>query len=89
MKNLKRYKQFIKDWNKTKLTEGEFSKFIHYSSCIQREESLPPESRDHALSGEYQDYREFHLGGDMLVIYLDSEDEVVFTRIGTHSQLFK
>jgi hypothetical protein len=30
--NLKRHKQFLKDWNKTKLTDGQFTKFIEDSS---------------------------------------------------------
>lgn len=47
------------------------------------------QSKDHALLGEWSDFREFHLGGDMLVIYQLKEDEVVLTRIGTHSQLFR
>ncbi|TXH78373.1 MAG: type II toxin-antitoxin system mRNA interferase toxin, RelE/StbE family, partial [Thiothrix sp.] len=34
-------------------------------------------------------FREFHLGGDMLVIYQFKEYEFVLTRIGTHSQLFR
>ena len=88
MKKLIRYKKFLKDWNKTKLTEGQFAKFIHYAACLQQDEPLPPESKDHALTGEYKDCREFHLGGDMLVIYSGSEEAVFFIRIGTHSQLF-
>ena len=41
------------------------------------------------LSGNYKDCREFHLGGDMLIIYIESAvDEVILMRIGTHSQLF-
>ncbi len=76
MKQLKRHKQFVKDWNKARITEGQFSKFIHYADCLQQEEPLPEESKDHALIGEYQDYREFHLGGDMLIIYLDSKETI-------------
>ena len=54
-------------------------------------EALPAESRDHSLTGEYQDCREFHLGGDMLIIYLVNKatDETILLRVGTHSQLFK
>lgn len=86
---LERHKQFLKDWNRAKLTSGQFSKFIHYVDCLQQEEPMPPESKDHALSGEYQHYREFHLGGDLLVIYKIFEEEITLARIGTHSQLFK
>ncbi len=87
--NLKRHKQFLKDWNKTKLTDGQFTKFIQFSECLRLGTKLPAESRDHELNGEFLDCREFHLGGDMLVIYLSSGIEIIFLRLGTHSQLFK
>jgi len=87
--NLKRHKQFLKDWNKTKLTDGQFTKFIEYSECLRLEKPLPEESKDHSLQGKYKDCREFHLGGDMLVIYMLCENYTVFLRLGTHSQLFK
>ena len=36
-----------------------------------------------------KDYKEFHVGGDLLVIYCIEDDILRLTRIGTHSQLFK
>ena len=86
---LKRHKQFLKDWSKTRLTDGQFVKFIQFAECLRIESPLPAESKDHALNGAYQDCREFHMGGDMLVIYLLKEAEIIFLRLGTHSQLFK
>lgn len=53
-----------------------------------KEESLPPEVKDHSLLGEYEDTREFHISGDLILIYLTTETELVLIRIGTHSQLF-
>ncbi|MDM8558267.1 hypothetical protein [Candidatus Parabeggiatoa sp. HSG14] len=43
--NLKRHKQFLKDWNKTKLTDGQFTKFIEYSECLRLEKPLPEARR--------------------------------------------
>ena len=58
-------------------------------NVLREDTKLPPESKDHALSGNYKDCREFHFGGDMLIIYIQTaEDEVILMRIGTHSQLF-
>ncbi len=53
--------------------------------------NLPPEANDHPLLGEWKSFREFHLGGDLLLIYkTDLENnQVVLVRIGSHSQLFK
>ena len=51
-------------------------------------EPLPPEAKDHSLLGKYEDTREFHISGDLLIIYFTTETELVLIRIGTHSQLF-
>jgi mRNA interferase YafQ len=88
---LKRHKQFLKEWAKTKLTDGQFEKFIEFAGRLKKDVPLPPESRDHSLSGEYNDCREFHLGGDILIIYREEleKKETTFLRLGSHSQLFK
>jgi mRNA interferase YafQ len=56
---------------------------------LLRGEALPNESLDHSLQGEYKGFREFHLSGDMLIIYTIVEDTLYLMRMGTHSQLFK
>ena len=87
---IRRHKKFLKDFRDCKLSDGQFEKFVHYINALREEAPLPPESKDHMLSGSYKDCREFHLGGDMLVIYLQANDsEIILMRIGTHSQLFK
>lgn len=86
---IKRHKQFIKDFKKVQITDGQFEKFINFSHCLKEGSPLPPESKDHELNGEYTDCREFHLGGDTLVIYLVIDNEVTLLRIGSHAQLFK
>jgi len=86
---IKRHKLFLKDFKKRALSDKEFEKFVYYINALRADEKLPPESLDHALTGNYKDCREFHLSGDMLVIYLiNKEDEVVLMRLGSHSQLF-
>ncbi len=85
---IKRHKSFINDFRKAKLTDQQFDKFIIYISLLQHNELLPPEARDHKLQGELQHFREFHLSGDMLIIYLVQEQNITLVRIGTHSQLF-
>ena len=51
---------------------------------------LEAKNRDHALSGNYKDYRECHIQPDWLLIYLLEEDILTLTLIdtGTHSDLF-
>ena len=86
---IRRHRKFLKDYRNCKLSDSQFEKFVHYINLLREDKLLPSESRDHTLSGNYQDCREFHLGGDMLLIYLESEiNEIILMRIGTHSQLF-
>ncbi len=86
---IRRHKKFLKDFRDIKLSDSQFEKFVYYINALREDKKLPPESKDHALSGNYKDCREFHLGGDMLIIYIESAvDEVILMRIGTHSQLF-
>ena len=87
---IKRHKQFVKEFKKVQITDGQFEKFINYLNYLRNDSPLPEESKDHALYGEYSDCREFHLGGDVLVIYLIVPDnEAILLRIGSHAQLFK
>lgn len=85
---IKRHKKFLKDFRDTKLSDSHFEKFIAYIHALQSDEPLPPESKNHVLKGNYQDCEEFHLGGDMLIIYLRDENSVTLMRMGRHSQLF-
>jgi len=86
---IRRHKKFLKDFRDTKLSDSQFEKFVYYLNALREESKLPAESKDHSLSGNYKDCREFHLGGDMLIIYIESNiDEITLMRLGTHSQLF-
>ena len=51
---------------------------------------LPPEYRDHALSGDYSGCRECHIAPDWLLVYEVVERDLILylMRTGTHSDLF-
>lgn len=50
---------------------------------------MPPEYKNHSLVGEWVGFEECHVGGDFLLIYERRADGwLVFTRAGTHSDLF-
>lgn len=51
-------------------------------------DSLPPKNRDHNLTGNYAGYRECHVEPDWLLIYQQTETELLLYRTGTHSDLF-
>jgi len=48
---------------------------------------LPPEYRDHKLTGDWRGCRERHLAGDWLLIYETSRDVRTLERTGSHSGL--
>ena len=52
-------------------------------------ESLPEKNRDHALSGNWNGYRECHILPDWLLIYKLEDNVLILTlaRTGTHSNL--
>ncbi len=52
--------------------------------------TLPPEYRDHKLSGDWEGFRECHIKPDWLLIYAIQSDVLVLTlaRTGSHSDLF-
>jgi len=52
------------------------------------DEPLPARCREHNLSGNYAGFTECHVKGDWVIIYYFCEEGVVFSRTGTHSDLF-
>ena len=86
---IRRNKHYKKDALKVKLTDEQYTKRIKYLFFIFHGRDLPSEARDHSLMGEYKGSREFHLGGDVLLIYRVADEMLYLQRLGTHSQLFK
>jgi mRNA interferase YafQ len=84
-----RTKTFKKDYQKLKMTDNQYAKYIRFLSLLLEGKELPIEARDHDLVGNYSGFKEFHIGGDLLVVYCIEDDIVRLTRIGTHSQIFK
>lgn len=89
MLKLKQDKNFIKDLQRARLNDTELGKFTCYISLLIKNENLPKEAQDHELKGEWQGFREFHIGGDKLIIYLIEDNTLKLVRLGTHAQLFK
>jgi mRNA interferase YafQ len=60
---------------------------------IANDEPLGAEWLDHPLKGDWDGYRECHIGGDFLLVYkLEGDSKtglIVFVRTGTHADLFE
>ncbi|MDD3325319.1 MAG: type II toxin-antitoxin system YafQ family toxin [Sulfurospirillaceae bacterium] len=83
------HKTFTKDLKKAPPNPTNTAKLFMFISLLLNDEELPSVARDHALLGEWEDAREFHASGDLLVIYRINAQTLELLRIGTHSQLFK
>lgn len=84
-------KAFLKDWERLNKS-GRFNMRQLKSAMlllIANDAPLPAEWLDHALKGDWADHRECHIGGDFLLIYQLEDNCVIFTRAGTHSELFE
>lgn len=85
-------KQFSKDWERLRHSgRYDMNRLKEVMILlIANDAPLPPEYLDHELSGEWDGFRECHIGGDFLLIYeLQSDEEIIFTRAGTHANLFE
>lgn len=64
------------------------SRLAEIIDLLAQRKPLPPINRDHALTGNFKDYRECHLGGDWLIIYQITDQAAILIRTGSHSELF-
>jgi mRNA interferase YafQ len=56
--------------------------------ALANNQLLDPRYRDHALTGEWKDYRDCHIKPDMVLIYRKPDDVVLqLVRLGSHSEL--
>ena len=87
MRHLEVHEQFVKDLRVARLKGKHITKLFTYVGLLLYGQSLPPEARDHQLKGELKDAREFHIGGDIVVLYRADEDRVQLLRIGSHAKV--
>ena len=66
------------------------SKLNNVLSLLATGNPLPPQYKDHQLSGNLQDFRECHMEPDWLLMYQIYEDTLILsaTATGSHADLF-
>ena len=79
------FKKQIKLMQKRK---KDIQKFKIIENLLINEIKLPPKNKDHALIGNYINFRECHIENDWLLIYRINGNHVMFECTGTHSDLF-
>ncbi len=56
--------------------------------CLANDRLLEPRYCDHALSGDWKDYRDCHIKPDLVLIYQKPNEETMrLVRLGSHSEL--
>lgn len=62
-----------------------FTKIVR---ALANDEQLVEKYRDHALTGDWKDYRDCHIKPDLVLIYRKlNDDELQLVRLGSHSEL--
>ena len=83
-------RQFARDLKLAVRRGKDLGKITKVIDLLCTQEPLPPNLRDHALSGDYAGYRDCHVEPDLVLIYRIVEDQLqlICFRLGTHSDLF-
>lgn len=89
MKILKLTGPFKKDLKKYKHREEEISALEIVLGYLSNGEDLPVQYKAHLLTGNYRGYMECHVKNDVLLIWLDpNDDTITLVRFGSHSEVF-
>lgn len=82
-------RQFDKDVKRLKKRAKNLEKLKIIIRSLVEEEPVDPINRDHKLIGNWKGRRECHIESDWLLIYKIKENQIIFERTGTHSDLFR
>jgi len=82
-------KQFAKDVKRAKKRGKNLDKFKIIAETLLAGVSIDEIHKDHKLVGNYINRRECHIESDWLLIYKIDQSQMIFERMGTHSDLFK
>ncbi len=82
--------KFKKDLKLIKKRGYDISKLDKVINMLLEQKSLPETYLDHALSGNYNGFRECHISPDWLLIYTINNDKLILTTSKTdfHIDLF-
>lgn len=83
-------KDVERDKNSGKYKKVDFDTLKKVMELLSAGESLDQRFKDHALDFEWSGYRECHIKPNWLLIYkvVPSDNEIIFARLGTHTQVF-
>jgi mRNA interferase YafQ len=87
MRTIERIGQFKRDYKREK--KGQHRQTLEESLLpilgkLADDEPLEPRHRDHALTGDWHDHRDFHVKPDLVLTYRNPDDETLqLVRLGS------
>ncbi len=89
MKKLKQSTQFKKDLKRYSGNPQKMLALKNVTLSLREHGCVPPKFKPHKLSGNYKGFMECHIEDNFLLIWIDSEADVIkLVRLGTHHELF-
>ena len=79
---------FAKDIKLAQKRGENIDKLKKIIELLVNKEPIPQKYRDHNLVGNFIGRRECHIEPDWLLIYKIDNDDIIFERTGSHSDLF-
>jgi mRNA interferase YafQ len=81
-------KQFKKDLKRYQNSRDIMKELDSVLMLLKSSKSLLARNRDHSLSGNWIHHRECHVKNDILLIYKIDRNDLILSRLGSHSELF-
>jgi mRNA interferase YafQ len=89
VKTIVQTSQFKQDLKRVKHSgRYEIDDLLVVVDLLAQNQMLPEKYRDHYLTGNWRGHKECHIKPNWLLIYQLTEDKVILTRTGSHSELF-
>ncbi len=87
-KKLKRHRKFERNFRKRITADAKLVKQFErrLSQYLAGVRGTP--INDHPLTGRLAGFRAFSVGGDIRVIYIETDAEIIFLDIGSHNQVY-
>ena len=87
-KNVRYTAQFKKDFKLCIRRGYNMQQIKSIMKLLESGKQLSEKNKDHNLTGNYVYCRECHIQSDWLLIYQLFDNDIIFIRTGTHSNLF-
>ncbi len=87
-KNVRYTAQFKKDFKLCIRRGYNMQQIKSIMKLLESGKQLSEKNKDHNLTGNYVYCRECHIQSDWLLIYQLFDNDIIFIRTGTHSDLF-